>query len=100
MRALATELVAQAPVYRKDDVRSLIKNVLGPTALEPEPPTTEDMGADDLSDLGAPNLQLEPPSAADKDGSGGAGGLNSRGTPPRLQLRDPSQKLQLNLSGK
>lgn len=98
MRALATQLIEQIPAYRKEEVRGVIRNVLGPTAFEPEEPKTVDPGADDLSDLGGPDLQLGQPS--DKGPAGSSPGLNSRGDTPRLQLRDPSQKLQLNLSGK
>jgi hypothetical protein len=100
MRALAAQLVQAVPAYRKDDVREVVKQVLGPTALEPEEPTTVDPSADDLSDLGGPNLKLELPKDTDKPTGGAAPGLNSRGDTQRLQLRDPSQKLQLDLSGK
>ncbi|HEX6239582.1 MAG TPA: hypothetical protein VFZ61_01765 [Polyangiales bacterium] len=100
MRALASQLVDAAPAYRKDDVREVVRQVLGPTALEPAEPSTVDPRSDDLSDLGGPNLQLEPPKDTDKTRPGAAPGLNSRGDPQRLQLRDPSQKLQLDLSGK
>jgi tetratricopeptide (TPR) repeat protein/DNA-directed RNA polymerase subunit RPC12/RpoP len=98
MRALAAQLLAQVPSYRKEEVRGVLLQVLGPTALEPDQPTTVDPSADDLSDLGGPNLQLESPQ--DKGAGTAAGRLNSPSDAPRLQLRDPTQKLQLDLSGK
>jgi tetratricopeptide (TPR) repeat protein len=104
MRQLAEQLLTQVPAYRKDEIRSVLLQVLGPTALEPEEqpaadqPTTVDPGADDLSDLAGPDLQLGR--SEDKAGGPAAGRLNSAGDTKRLQLRDPSQKLQLNLSGK
>jgi hypothetical protein len=98
MRKLAEELLAQVPAYRKEEIRGVLLQVLGPTALEPEQPSTVDSSSDDLSDLGGPDLQLAPPD--DKGAGMAAGRLNSAGDTKRLQLRDPSQKLQLNLSGK
>lgn len=56
MRKTAHELMALSPEYRKADVRELIETVLGPTALDPIEP---DPSADDLADLGGPDLNLQ-----------------------------------------
>jgi tetratricopeptide (TPR) repeat protein len=56
MRKVAHELVSLSPEYRKQDVREMLVTLLGPTALDPIEP---DPTADDLADLGGPDLQLK-----------------------------------------
>jgi tetratricopeptide (TPR) repeat protein len=99
MRTLAALLVERTPAYRKDEIRTVISAVLGPSALASEQPSEVDRTADDLSDLGAPDLKLDLPSP---QGSGGASadGLNSPTGPSRLRLGQPDRKLHLDLGTK
>lgn len=107
MRVQAHALLDASPAYRKDEVRELIGSVLGPTALDPIEP---DPSAEDLSDLGGPNLDLKlgqgskllgaDPQAPDlKLGEPGAGSdpLILLGEPSKLRLRGSGEKLELKL---
>jgi len=107
MRVQAHALIDAAPAYRKQEVRELIGAVLGPTALDPLEP---DPSADDLSDLGGPDLSLKlgqgskllgaDPQGTDlKLGEPGAGSdpLILLGEPSKLRLQGSSDKLELKL---
>jgi tetratricopeptide (TPR) repeat protein len=100
MRQTAEQLLAQAPAYRKDEVRQVLGAVLGPTALEPAAPAQADLRADDLADLGGPKLELEPPEEGARGGAGLGGPAGAGSGAGKLRLRDPSQGLQLDLGGK
>jgi tetratricopeptide (TPR) repeat protein len=106
MRKLAHELVNLAPEYRKQEVRELVIELLGPTALDPVEP---DPSADDLADLGGPALDLKlgsdskllgsaptPPAAPPTVGNGGEPVL-MLGDPKKLKLGDESTRLKLKL---
>jgi tetratricopeptide (TPR) repeat protein len=99
MRTLAEQLVTRTPAYRKDEIRTVLAAVLGPTALTSEQPSEVDTTAEDLSDLDAPKLKLDlqEPQAA---GAAGADGLNSNASPSRLRLGQPDHKLHLDLGTK
>lgn len=102
MRKVAHELVALAPSYRKSELEDLIKRALGPTALDPIEP---DPSADDLQDLGGPDLDLKldkpkllgdsrPPEP--KQAEPGEP-LILLGDPSKLRLRGSSEDLKLKL---
>jgi len=100
-------LLDVSPSYRKQEVRDLIEAVLGPTALDP---LEADPAADDLADLGGPDLNLrlgqgskllgEPEGKKGLElGQPGAAAdpLILLGEPSKLRLRGSSDKLQLRL---
>jgi tetratricopeptide (TPR) repeat protein len=105
MRKLAHELVDGAPDYRKSELKELLVSVLGPTALDAIEP---DPSADDLSDLGGPDLRLDLGGDTLADPSAprgltlGAGAdadpLILSGDESKLRLRGPDQNLKLDLS--
>lgn len=105
MRVQAHAMLDGAPAYRKQEVRELIGTVLGPTALDPVEP---DATAEDLSDLGGPDLDLKlgagskllgDPSGPDLSvgAQPGADPLILSDDPPKLRLRGSSDKLELKL---
>ncbi|MFT3921094.1 MAG: hypothetical protein QM778_01035 [Myxococcales bacterium] len=105
MRVVAHELVKLTPDYRKDEVRELLTTVLGPTALDPIEP---DPSADDLADLGGPDLDLKlgadskllnpsEPQLAPAAPSGGNDPMLMLGDPKKLKLGGDQPKLKLDL---
>ena len=104
MRVQAHAMLDGAPEYRKQEVKELISAVLGPTALDNVEP---DPTADDLSDLGGPDLKLggdgklpgEPSAAPDLRLAAppGADPLILSDDTPKLRLRGSSEKLELKL---
>jgi tetratricopeptide (TPR) repeat protein len=99
MRTMASQLVERTPSYRKDEIRTVIAAVLGPTALSIEQPTEVDPTAKDLSDLGEADLKLDlaqPPAS----GAGAADGLRPGAGGGRLRLGQPDRKLHLDLGTK
>jgi tetratricopeptide (TPR) repeat protein len=107
MRKAAHELLAFVPDYRKDEVRELLAQALGPTALDA---VEADPSAADLDDLGGPGLDLKlspgsgllaEPAKGDSlklDGEPQAGDpLILLGDPSKLRLRGSSDQLELKL---
>jgi tetratricopeptide (TPR) repeat protein len=90
MRTLAAELLAQAPAYRREDVRGLLNSLLGPSALDADQPSA-DTARDDLSNLGGADLKLQAPAPAEL-------GLGQKS--PKLRLSEPGADLKLRLGGK
>jgi tetratricopeptide (TPR) repeat protein len=107
MRKAAHELYDFVPSYRKDEVRELLMQALGPTALEPvEAEEAEDDLAGGLGEPGGLKLSpgsgllAEPGQGGLKlDGSNGTAGdpLILLGDPSKLRLHGSSDKLQLKL---
>jgi len=90
MRTLAADLVNSAPAYRRGEVRALATSLLGASAFDEGEPTRTDTLADDLSGLGASDLNLAAPGDPD---------LRQGQKAPKLRLRDPSGHLKLHLGG-
>ncbi len=104
MRHMAHGLVKQVPQYRKDEVREMVVALLGPTALDP---VELDPSAEDLADLGGPDLDLKleanskmlnAPESAPVPGDAQSGEpLLMLGDPKKLRLGGESSRLKLNL---
>jgi tetratricopeptide (TPR) repeat protein len=104
MRKLAHEMVKISPEYRKGEVREMVSALLGPTALDP---IDIDPTADDLEDLGGPDLDLKlggdskllgtPEPTPDLGGSAPGDPMLMLGDPTKLKLGEPKQRLKLQL---
>jgi tetratricopeptide (TPR) repeat protein len=96
MRAEVRAILALVPVARRERTKILIRAALGPTALEDEPTVAPaaptDLSASSPDAPGVGKLQLDH----DLGSGAGAGRLKLGDDAPKLRLREPGERLDLD----
>ena len=95
--AAGSESVAAAlrlvPPDRRDEVMRLVERMMGPGALNDTPGGAPGRDSDDRLDLPEPSLTVRPPSAKGAPSDP----VLMLGDPSKLRLRDPGQRLELEV---